>query len=653
MSWASRLGRAILGITGGHPARLRNSALHAQRAMHLWRRIVLRGIAHCACNAPVRLARVLVMLLAMGVAGSLATGDRQVLAQTSSPAVERREALARALKATVLVLALDNNGNLVTNGSGTVLDAEKGTILTNYHVMGARETQRLYSDLGVAVIGVMPPDLKGAPILKYMAQLVAGDPELDLAVLRIAGLFDDPRGGLPANLGLTAIPRADSDELMIGDTLYVIGYPGLGGNTVTMSAGLVSGFLDEDNDGLFEWIKTDAEVNRGNSGGLAVNDQWQFIGVPSRGFSEIDTAGKISLIRTGNVALRFYDAALMRQATSAAQDGPRVSSIAFGSALNRGNEVADPQTHFASGLANLYASFGYTGFRNGAEFQTIWYRDRRQIGVDRFAWDAGESGRSWVTLHEASGLADGLYEVELLLDNQALYRGGVIVGAVAQPGCRFGEITFATNIGDKGQPIGSGQRFGSQPILYAIFPVASISNGTAWQAIWFYEGHRIAERSNIWDTGAVSSQWVSLAQAEGLPSGHYQLELYCNAVLQQRGEFEIIAAESPRETLVGLTGVISDRDNKRLPVEGALVVFLQPGVTVAAWADSGYNIALIHGSGVTDRSGAYRLDAQVAPGASYSLVVTQERYAMIHQDGYTIPLNAADPHELNILMRQK
>lgn len=624
MRWASRLGRTVRGRAVGHPAR------------------------------PVQLVvRVLVVLLAVVLVGGLATGERPAQAQTGSPTVDRREGLSRALKATVLVLALDNNGDLVTNGSGTVLDAEKGTILTNYHVMGARETQRLYSDLGLAVIGVMPPDLKGAPILKYMARLAAADPELDLAVLRISGLFDDPRAGLPANLGLTAVPRADSDDLMIGDTLYVIGYPGLGGNTVTMSAGLVSGFLDEDNDGLFEWIKTDAEVNRGNSGGLAVNDQWQFIGVPSRGFSEIDTAGKISLIRTGNVALRFYDAALMRQTTDNEQAGPRVINVAFGSALNRGNEVADAQTQFASGITNLYASFVYRGFRNGAEFQTVWYRDRRQIGVDRFAWDEGESGRSWVTLHEAGGLSEGLYELELLLDNHALYRGRVTVGAPAQPACRFGEITFATNIGDKGQPIGSGQRFGAQQIVYAVFPVTSIGNGAVWQAIWYYEGHRITDRTNVWAAGSVSSQWVSLAQAEGLPAGRYKLELYCNSLLQQQGEFEIVAGAGPRATLVHVAGIINDRDNKRLPVEGALVIFLQPGVSVAAWVDAGYNLALIHGSGVSDRNGVYRLDAQVAPGASYSLVVSQDRYATIHQEGYTIPPNSADPHELNILMRQK
>ena len=47
-----------------------------------------------------------------------------------------REDLQRALKSTVQVLVPDNNGELYDTGSGTVLDAEQGIILTNFHVMG-------------------------------------------------------------------------------------------------------------------------------------------------------------------------------------------------------------------------------------------------------------------------------------------------------------------------------------------------------------------------------------------------------------------------------------------------------------------------------------------------------------------------------------
>ena len=64
-----------------------------------------------------------------------------------------------------------------------------------------------------------------------------------------------------------AVDRGNSDDLLPGDPIGVIGFPGLGGSTVTFTDGVVSGFLDENDDGVYEWIKTDTEVNPGNSGG--------------------------------------------------------------------------------------------------------------------------------------------------------------------------------------------------------------------------------------------------------------------------------------------------------------------------------------------------------------------------------------------------
>src|SRR5690606_23619424 len=71
----------------------------------------------------------------------------------------RRAGLERALKATVLVLVPDNRDNLIGSGSGTILDAEAGMILTNYHVVGDRATGILYNDEGLTIIGVMPSNL--------------------------------------------------------------------------------------------------------------------------------------------------------------------------------------------------------------------------------------------------------------------------------------------------------------------------------------------------------------------------------------------------------------------------------------------------------------------------------------------------------------
>jgi S1-C subfamily serine protease len=69
------------------------------------------------------------------------------------------------------------------------MDADKGLILTNFHVMGDPDTGELFNDDGFAGIGVMPTDLRGAPVLRYAAKMISHDPQYDLAILQITGLL--------------------------------------------------------------------------------------------------------------------------------------------------------------------------------------------------------------------------------------------------------------------------------------------------------------------------------------------------------------------------------------------------------------------------------------------------------------------------------
>ena len=174
--------------------------------------------------------------------------------------------------------------------------------LTNYHVVGDIDKGELYNKDGVAFVAINPTNLKGLPTWLYEAEVLRADQELDLALLKITA-FMESKDPLPQALGLVTMDVADSDALNIGDELDVIGFPGIGGDTVTYTEGTVAGFLDEDRNGIFEWIKTDAEVNHGNSGGLAVNAEGLMVGVPTAGVSDSEAAGKISLIRPINMAM--------------------------------------------------------------------------------------------------------------------------------------------------------------------------------------------------------------------------------------------------------------------------------------------------------------------------------------------------------------
>lgn len=576
-----------------------------------------------------------------------------------------RTALQRALKSTVLILVPDNTGDLYSTGSGTIMDADKGLILTNFHVMGDTDTGKLYNNDGFAGIGVMPNDLRGAPVLRYSARLISHDATYDLALLQITGLLDDARAALPANLGLTTLPRGSSDDLLPGDRLAVIGYPGLGGATVTYTEGVVSGFLDEDGDGEFEWIKTDTEVNPGNSGGLAIDGQGNFIGVPTAGYSRADVAGKISLVRPATIALRFYDGASLGQQTQAGLGGrgaalgrsttASVSGVAFGAAVNRQSKVVQPANEFPSGATDIYVSFDFAGFRDGQTFAYRWAIDDETAYEDAFAWTEGANGTTWLHLYNADGLPDGLYSVELRLDDRLLHTGTVTVGAPRSHGdATFGAITFATDVTDDARPLNPGNTFIDVDTVYAVFAVSNMTRGVPWRTRWLYEGDEVLGEESLWDADNVDATWVSLTHPEGLPAGEFTLELYIGDQLAQRGSFTVAAGGASRRVQqVNVTGVVRDIDNSRRTISGALIAFLNPGVTVDQWVEADFDASMVYAQATSGRNGAYQLEAKVAPGATYAIVVVHDEYQPIVSDAYTIPADASDPYELNMTMQRK
>lgn len=207
--------------------------------------------------------------------------------------------LQRAIQATVQVLTpQDGVSDVLSTGSGTVINGEKGFILTNFHVVGDPDTGQYANANRTAWVALSPNGSMQPPEVRYRAEVVDGDPARDLALLRIVTDADGKR--TPTNLNLATIPVGDSATVQIGDTVTVLGYPGLGGDTITLTRGTVAGFVEG-------WIKTDAETNPGNSGGAAINVAGELIGVPSAGYVESGDEdarlpGKLGLIRPINAA---------------------------------------------------------------------------------------------------------------------------------------------------------------------------------------------------------------------------------------------------------------------------------------------------------------------------------------------------------------
>ena len=220
-----------------------------------------------------------------------------------TPTLPLSEALDRALLATVQIIVPVDGERRSSAGSGSVL-TEKGHILTNFHVVGDPDTGRLYNRRGLIYVAVSPPNLRDPPQVEYVAELMQSDRSMDLVLIKIVARQDGQ--DLPVDLDLTTMPVGDSDTVRIGDELSIIGFPGLGGATVTFTKGSVSGFLTDEG-----WIKTDAEINLGNSGGAAINREGQLVGIPSAVAAEVvRLPGKIGLVRPVNLAQPLIELAL-------------------------------------------------------------------------------------------------------------------------------------------------------------------------------------------------------------------------------------------------------------------------------------------------------------------------------------------------------
>lgn len=164
-------------------------------------------------------------------------------------------------------------------GSGTCL-TPNGLIVTNYHVLeheGKLQEQDVYVSF--------PDAWDEPPAQVFVARVVAHDAALDLVLLQVVeDIFDRE---LSAGVALPWVPVGDASRVRLGDVLLIAGYPGIGGDesrsSISVSRGIVSGF---NTDGQRRtWLKTDATINSGNSGGSAL---WQdpqgvyhYVGVPT------------------------------------------------------------------------------------------------------------------------------------------------------------------------------------------------------------------------------------------------------------------------------------------------------------------------------------------------------------------------------------
>ena len=361
---------------------------------------------------------------------------------------------------TVQVLAMVKESDewvAIWSGSGSVISKD-GLILTNSHVVDTSFFE--YDALGVA----LTDRSDRPPLLSYLAEVLAQDPLLDLAVIRVVSDL----AGNEVAASFSSVAIGNSDNLEIGDSLRILGYPGIGGETITLTEGAVSGFtLERGIDGR-AWIKTDATIAGGNSGGMGTNTAGELIGVPTivtsgseagqtvdcRSLADTDrdgdidendtcvpVGGFINALRPVNLALPLIDAARRGQqyaAGSRTEDQGEFDpfkatffNLSFSDGVTGDDQPMQIWYALPPDSTHVCAFWDYGGMANGVSWSSYWFfngqLDEGGSTPDQ-GWGGGKSGNWWVCLIDESGLSPGVYELVLEVEGTILATDSAFVG---------------------------------------------------------------------------------------------------------------------------------------------------------------------------------------------------------------------------------
>lgn len=201
-------------------------------------------------------------------------------------------------------------------GSGSIIRKD-GLILTNAHV-AAPESPGLFEQYGESIRIANPEYLlihltdgmtdTNAPA-SYRARVIQADGYLDVAVIQIYANADG--SDLDGDLDLPTVPIGSSGELRAGDDVTVLGFPAVARSedSITVTTGVISTVINDENLGPRSELDTDARIAPGNSGGMAINNDAELIGIPTALLSDEGSAVLSGRIRSIDVVKGLIDRA--------------------------------------------------------------------------------------------------------------------------------------------------------------------------------------------------------------------------------------------------------------------------------------------------------------------------------------------------------
>ncbi len=464
-------------------------------------------------------------------------------------------------------------------GSGTLVSSD-GLVLTSAHSVVDGSRCRV-EDIAIS----LPVRLNEPPVPSYYADVVALDLGLDLAVLRITRQIDG-RSIDEDVLSLPFVEMGDSRQLRLDDTITVVGYEGMGDDSVTFSRGTIIGFIAEPFGGEQAWLKTSATILGPMTGGGAYDAQGRLVGIPitapastaenvldcrevqdTNGDGLVDSrdacvpmGGFVNalrpsslargLVRAAQLGIRDYghvlsDRIQVEAASNTAE--PDFGEIRFSPGVNEADQPTRFVERMPAGTNSLYLFFDYRNMRSGLTYELRATRDGDSVtafsqapalwsGDTNGLWYIGSSGQVW---------PNGRYEFSLFIEGRLAQTATILIGGAPEPVPTFSDIVFGLR-DNLGNTTGVGYVLGVGDQIAARFTYRDMTDGLPWQAVWYYEGVELTRQSDPdgWMQGQGGSWSISIVpQSGGLLPGHYRLELWIGDRLATLGDLVLAGGQ--------------------------------------------------------------------------------------------------------------
>ncbi|MDA0270739.1 MAG: serine protease [Chloroflexi bacterium] len=456
-------------------------------------------------------------------------------AETPAATIPDHE-LARAV---VQVLAIDTTSGseqVARYGSGAIVDAEQRLVLTSYRVVSPyrADGSTAYTRLAVA-LNTTPGEPAGD---RYAAEIVIADVDMGVAVIRLT----EPLDGQEDEFDLPPVLMGQATGMGNGVPLRLFGHVGGSASTdpVSVTQATIVGQRGEAGQTGRTWLKIDARLPVGVSGGPAFNQSGQLVGMLAQ--EQYVPQGQVGLVRPVDVFAAIIERARTTSGTftpplyrgvTIPSDGVWVSRPAFAANAvesSAGRDLLDYGSGFAEGLAALYYEYTVLGAQPGTVIEERWYLDgvAQDSLSSSFVWDQGGYGliSDRIAAPGAAGIPRGTWRVEAWVGGAVRATASATIGLPAPTAATPNAVPVggATLVAPDGSVLVG--PYTTAPQLLALFDLSGMASVGRVQWVVFRDNQPVHTSPPVqWTQGNGGRFWVGYSSGDLIPSGTWEFEL--------------------------------------------------------------------------------------------------------------------------------